>query len=123
MRELKAWMDSHVVAQDGYVFCLYFDNPSETAEGDLRSEACIPVSRAFEPLGRFKMKEFAEVPVAETRHVGPPERFGMTYGPFLEWLLNNGYQILGPAREYYASATDVRGPGAGFLIQQPIAKK
>ncbi len=123
MLELKAWIDSHRIGQAGYPFCLFFDNPSETPESELRSEACIPVSNPFKQDGRFLMKELPEVNVAETRHRGPPERFGMTYGPFLEWLMNNGYQILGPAREYYMAVTDVSGPGAGFLIQQPVAKK
>lgn len=123
MRELKAWIDSHRIEQSGYPFCLFFDNPSETAEGELRSEACIPVSDQFKAVGRYQMKELPQVDVAETRHEGPPEKFGMTYGPFLEQLLNDGYQILGPAREFYMAVTDVSGPGAGFLIQQPVTKK
>ena len=59
---------------------------------------------------------------AETRHQGRPEDFARTYGPFLEGLLNSGYRIVGPAREYYMTVLDVKGPGSGFLIQQPIAK-
>lgn len=74
------------------------------------------------PEGRFEMKELPHVDVAETRHTGPPEQFAMTYGPFLEWLINNGYRILGPAWEYYTTVSDVKDPGAGFLIQQPIVK-
>lgn len=123
MRDLKAWIDSHGVGQAGYPFCMYFDNPAETPLEKLRSEACIPVSVPFAPDERHRMKELPEVLVAETRHEGPPEKFPMTYGPFLEGLLNGGYQILGPAREYYMTAADATGPGAGFLIQQPVAKK
>ncbi|MBI3858758.1 MAG: GyrI-like domain-containing protein [Thaumarchaeota archaeon] len=123
MKDLKAWIDSRGIDQAGYPFCLYYDNPTETPAEELRSEACIPVSKAFEQEGKFQMKEIAEVLVAETRHQGPPEQFAMTYGPFLESLLNGGYQILGPAREYYMTVSDATGPGAGFLIQQPVAKK
>lgn len=123
MKWLKAWMDSRGVEQAGYSFCLFYDNPMETPPEKLRSEACIPVAKPFESEGEVKLKELAEVQVAETRHTGPPEEFAKTYGPFLEGLLKGGFKILGPAREYFMSASDVRGPGSGFLIQQPVAKK
>jgi effector-binding domain-containing protein len=123
MRELKSWIDSKGMEQSGYPFCLFYDNPFETPESELRSEACIPVGKVFESEGQFKMKQFPETQVAETRHSGPPEEFAKTYGPFLEGLLKAGYQIVGPAREYFTAVSDVKGPGSGFLIQQPIAKK
>lgn len=123
MMKLKKWADSNHIAQVGRPFCLYFDNPMETPEAELRSEVCIPIAKAVQGEGQFKVKELAETQVAETKHVGPPEKFAETYGPFLEGLLKSGYRLLGPAREYYLSAKEVTGPGAGILIQQPIAPK
>lgn len=123
VRELKSWLDFKGVKQVGHPFCLYYDNPTETPEQELRSEVCIPVARALESEGKSRVKEMAETEVAETRHQGPPDQFAMTYGPFLEGLLKGGYRILGPAREYYMTVSDVTGPGAGFLIQQPVARK
>lgn len=122
MRELKDWIDSKGIEQSGYPFCLFYDNPTETPEEELRSEACIPVGAKFEAEGRYMARELETAQVAETRHQGPPEEFGMTYGPFLEGLLKDGYQILGPAREYFMSVSDVKGPGSGFLIQQPVSR-
>jgi effector-binding domain-containing protein len=69
------------------------------------------------------VKEMAETKVAEARHRGPPDHFALTYGPFLESLMNSGYRILGPTREHYMTTSDATGPGAGFLIQQPVAKR
>jgi effector-binding domain-containing protein len=123
MQKLKVWIDSKGIEQAGYPFCLFYDNPLETKESELRSEACIPVAKAFEGGDEVEMKEVEEAQVAETRHQGPPEEFPQTYGPFLEGLLKEGYLILGPAREYFMTVSDVRGPGSGFLIQQPVAKK
>ncbi|MGP8124737.1 MAG: GyrI-like domain-containing protein [Nitrososphaerales archaeon] len=100
MRELKAWIDSKGIRRAEYPFCLYRDNPGETPELELGSEACIPVGGAFEGEGRFQVKELPETQVAETRHQAPPEQFAMTYGIFLEGLLKGGYRLLGPAREY-----------------------
>ena len=122
MRDLKGWIDSKGIEQSGYPFCLFYDNPGETPEDDLRSEACIPVSKAFASEGQFKMKEMAQADVAETRHSGKPEDFAVTYGPFLEGLQNSGYHLEGPAREYFMTVSEVRGPGSGFLIQQPVTK-
>jgi DNA gyrase inhibitor GyrI len=123
MQKLKNWIDSKGIEQAGYPFCQYFDNPGETPEASLRSEACIPVRKEFHPEGEFKMKELGEAQVAETKHTGRPEDFATTYGPFLEGLLKQGYDLVGPAREYYMTVSGVKGPGSGFLIQQPIAKK
>jgi effector-binding domain-containing protein len=123
MKELKAWIDSKGIEQVGYPICLYFDSPSETVESELKREVCIPVAKAYKGEGKFQIKELAEIEAAETRHQGPPEQFAMTYGPFLEGLLKGGCRLLGPAREYYVTVSDVKGPGAGFLIRQPIAKR
>lgn len=123
MRKLKSWIDVKGLEQAGYPFCLFYDNPSETSSLELRGEACIPVRNTFDPEGDFRVKEFPDVQVAETRHSGAPEDFGKTYGPFLEGLLKQGYNLLGPAREYFMTVSDVKGPGSGFLIQQPIAKR
>lgn len=122
MQRLKAWVDAKGLEQSGYPFCLFYDNPGETPAAELRSEACIPLARGAEPEGEFKFKELRETEVAETKHPGPPEEFGMTYGPFLEGLLKQGYSLDGPAREYFTSVAGVKGPGSGFLIQQPISK-
>ena len=123
MRLLMEWLDSRRMAPVGEPFCLFYDNPSATPEPELRSEACIPVRLLFPPDGLVRSKELPATLVAETAHAGPPEEFGKTYGPFLEGLLNQGYDLLGPARECYHAPADARGPGTGFLIQQPVSKK
>lgn len=122
IRELKNWIDSQGIEQAGYPFCLFYDNPLEKDALELRSEVCIPVEKLFEPEGNVESKEMPETTVAETRHQGPAEDFSKTYGLFLEGLLKGGYRILGPAREYFMTVAEVTGPGAGFLIQQPVEK-
>jgi len=123
MLELESWMRSKGVRAAGNPFALYYDNPEGRDPEELRSEVCIPVEAPFPSSERVKFKEFPQTEVAETRHLGPPEKFAETYGPFLEWLLNNGFQIVGPAREFYEGISKRMGPGSGILIQQPIRKK
>lgn len=73
--------------------------------------------------GRFRFKEFPERQVAETRQEGPPEEYARTYGAFLEQLLGAGYNLEGPAREFYRSASTNLGSRMGRLIQQPVSKR
>jgi DNA gyrase inhibitor GyrI len=123
MRDPKSWTDSKGIEQTGYHFCLYYDDPTETPESELRSEVCIPIAGVLDGEGRFRVKEMAETEVAETRHRGPPGQFAMTYGPFLEGLLKSGCRILGQTRGYYMTISCATGPDAGLLIQQPVAKR
>jgi len=81
MRRLKAWIDTKGIEQAGYPFCMFYDNPSETPEAELRSEACIPVGTESTPEGEFKLKTLGDVSAAETRHQGRPEDFARTTGP------------------------------------------
>lgn len=68
MKELQSWIDSKGIEQVGYPSCMYYDNPTETPEPELRSEVCIPVDKVTEGEGKFRIKEMAETVVAETRH-------------------------------------------------------
>ena len=123
MLELKAWLDERGISQSGNPFALFYDNPTEVPESQLRSEACIPVAKAFLSEGRFSFKEFPECRVAETTHEGKPEEYASTYGAFLEGLLKAGYNLAGPAREFYHAPASDLAPGMGWMIQQPISKR
>lgn len=123
MLKLREWLDSKGISPAGDPFCLFYDNPGETPPGELRSEACIPVAGELQQGGEFGTKVFEGTEVAETSHRGPPEEFGKTYGPFLEGLLKAGYDFAGPAREFFHGASEAKGPGYGYLIQQPVVKR
>lgn len=123
MTELDGWVRGSGAAQAGFPFCVFFDNPFETPEAELRSAVCIPVRGELRPEGEYEVRDLSPVDVAETKHEGPPEKFGETYGPFLEGLSRQGYSVAEPPREYFRTAEDVRGPGSGFAIRQPVSKK
>lgn len=123
MAELWRWVESAGAETAGDPFCMFFDNPSETPEAELRSAVCVPIRGDVAPDGRFQVRELPEADAAETRHVGPPEEFGRTYGPFLESLMAAGFSIAEPAREYFRRPEDAGGPGTGYAIRQPISKK
>jgi effector-binding domain-containing protein len=120
--ELKGLMDAGGIEQAGKPFALFYDNPTEKQAADLVSEVCIPVSREFESMGRFRFKVLEAAEVAETRHTGTPESYTETYGLFLESLLKEGFRLAGPTREFFESPSAEAAPGRGFLIQQPVKK-
>jgi effector-binding domain-containing protein len=120
--ELKGLMDAGGIEQAGKPFALFYDNPTAKPASELVSEVCIPVSKSFESMGRFRFKVLEECEVAETRHTGPQERYTETYGLFLESLLNQGFRLVGPAREFFESPSADALPGKGFLIQQPVRR-
>lgn len=122
LMELKAWMERTGISQSGGPFALFYDNPTETPAAQLRSEACIPVSKPFKSEGLFKFKVFPECEVAETKHDGSPDTYTSTYGAFLEHLFNSGCGFLGPAREFFRLPSADLGPGMGWLIQQPVTR-
>ncbi len=123
LMELKAWLDIKKAKIARPPMGLYYDNPTETPAEKLRSEACLPIAGPLQGEGKFKVKELPASEVASTVHEGPPEAYTRTYGPFLEWILTNGYKVLGPAREIYREPSPELRPGMGILIQQPIKKK
>jgi AraC family transcriptional regulator len=102
---------------------LYYDNPLETPPEKLRSEVCVPISGRAKADGRFKVKELPAATVAATIHQGPPEKFTDTFGAMFSWILSNGYEVYGPARETYPRISEDLRPGMGIAIQQPIRKK
>lgn len=80
------------VFHDGY------QKQFSSKEGDL--ELCLPV---IKPDG-FECKElrrFGGMVTASTIHIGPYSDLERTYRYLEQWIMENNYQIVGPAMEYY----------------------
>jgi len=72
---------------------------------------------------RFKVRELPAATVVASVHQGPPERYTDTFGSMFSWIISNGYEFYGPAREIYPRISEDLRPGMGIAIQQPIRKK
>ncbi len=122
LAELEAWLNAKNVETAGKPIRLFYDNPLETPTQKLRSKACIPIVGTVVAEGKFKIEDLPGGLVAKTRHRGKPEEYTKTYGAFLEWLLNNGFNLQGPAREIFDKVSPEVRPGMGVVIQQPVAR-
>jgi effector-binding domain-containing protein len=122
LSELQAWLNSKGIKTNGKPMGLFYDNPFETPSENLRSKACIPISGNVVAEGNFKIEDLPGGLVAKTRHEGKPAEYTQTYGAMLEWLLNNGYNLLGPAREIFQETSPILQPGMGVEIQQPVSR-
>ena len=121
--EPKALLDESKIKIVGPPIGLRYNNPLQTQPEKLRSEACLPLSGNVTAMWTFKVKELSATEVATTLHEGPPELYTDTYSALFEWIIANGYEYYGPAREIYGEARAHARPGMGLVIQQPIRKK
>ena len=121
--ELMGFLTQHGVRPAGPCFTVYYD--TEYREQDVDLEVCQPVDRVLPDHPRIKARE---IPGADTMacviHKGSYDGFRDTYAALLSWISANGYQIVGPNREFYLVAMgDTSDPSAWVTeIQLPVAK-
>ena len=123
LMELKAWLESRRARIVGKPIRLFYDNPTETPEDQLHSDARFPIEGEIEPQDKFRIKDLPSGEVAVTRHVGPPDHYARTYGSFLESLLKHGYTFYDPTREIFDDVHPELSPGMGIQIQQLVKKR
>jgi DNA gyrase inhibitor GyrI len=123
LMELDAWLESRRARIVGKPIGLFYDNPTETPEDQLHSDACFTIEGEIEPQSKFQIKDLPSGEIAVTRHVRSPDQYTRTYGSFLENLLKQGYTFHGPAREIFDNAHPGLSPDIGIQIQQLVKKR
>jgi len=122
LMELKKWLDNQGVEIVGRPIGLFYDNPTETPEDELKSDACFPIRGEIKPNAEVHVKELPGGDIATTRHVGPADQYTRTYGSFLEDLMSKGFVFYGPAREIFEEPRQDLRPGMGIRIEQLVRK-
>ena len=56
------------------------------------------------------VKKVEEAEVASAMHRGPFDQVGATWGALVGWIMENGYQIMGPGEEIYLTDPDKTPP-------------
>jgi DNA-binding transcriptional MerR regulator len=96
--ELMGYLDQQHVQMSGTPAALYHD--PESREGDWDVEVCMPISGELTPVEPFNVRD---LPGTETMacvvHSGSFATIGKAYDALGQWIDENGYQIVGPARE------------------------
>jgi len=109
---------------DGPMVALYYDEPTGSAAGEPRSEACVPVIGMVRPDSELRVRELPPCSVASLIHDGPPSRYAESYSLLDAWVKANGYERAGPFREVYAHDLSEVAPGIIYAeIQVPVRRK
>jgi len=100
------------IAEKGYVpsgppLGVYFNSPEQVPAEELQWELQSPIAGDVAPTGPDErglgVKKVEGAEAASTMHKGPYEGMGSIYGALVGWIMENGYEIVGPATEVYLS--------------------
>jgi len=72
---------------------------NEKANADV--EVGAPIAKKIEETDEIKCYTLAGGKMVKTIHKGPYEDCGPTYEKMFKWIIDNGYAVTGPTREYY----------------------
>lgn len=125
---LYGWMGTRGYAPSGPPSGVYFNAPGQVSEDELSWELRSPVSKqveTFRPNAQgFGVRRVSGAQVAATTHKGPYDRVGETYELLGDWLIANGYEIVGPSEEIYFSDPSQTPPEELLTeVRFPVRKK
>ncbi len=123
--DLWAYLGPQRVQPAGPCFSLYHDTEHKDRDWDI--EICEQVNTELAPTKQIKVYS---LPAVETMacviHAGPFVTIGEAYDSIAKWIDQNGYQIVGPAREFYLRQPQPEGnqndPDTVCEIQFPVEK-
>ena len=122
--ELMSWVMANKGNIAGVPFGVYYDDPSKVAAESTRYEICIPVAPETKGDKQIIVKNLPAMEIASTIYIGPYDKVGATYGKLAGWIIEKGYEIAGPPREFYHNnPMQVAAESLKTEIQFPVIKK
>ena len=126
--KLFGWIAERGYTPAGPPLGRFFNAPGQVPDEELLWEVQCPIGGEVAPSGPddqgLGVKRVEGAEVAATIHKGPFDQVGPTYGALAGWIMENGYEMVGPAEEVYLS-----GPGKAipeeFLteVRFPVQKR
>ncbi len=107
------------IVEKGYIpagppMGVYFNAPGEVPDEELLWEIQCPIGGDIAPSGPDErglgVKQVEGAEVASTMHKGPFDQVGATFGALVGWIMENVYEIAGPAEEVYLSKPEKTPP-------------
>lgn len=95
--------------------------PAEVLANEV-AEAAVPVDRVVAGNERVQVVELPKAQVASAVHHGAFEDFTQLHTAILQWIENNGYQIVGPYREVYIKHNPDDWSDTATEVQYPVEK-
>jgi effector-binding domain-containing protein len=123
-QELEAYLDNEGVSPSGPCLSVYHDD--EYKEQDWDIEVCEPIAFNLSGTDRVNVYELPKVEaMACVLHHGPFVTINEAYNAIMRWISENGYRIIGPAREVYMRSAEhgsQEDPDTVTEIQFPVQK-
>jgi AraC family transcriptional regulator len=94
----------------GGPFAIYFNNPGQVPEAELKWLIGMPIAPAAAPVDPLKKGEFNHPKVAVCVHVGPYDKVGETYAKMIAFIDQNGWKVSGPPMEKYIDNPQMVAP-------------
>lgn len=92
--ELMAWLLRVGHPFSDRPFAIYYDDPVEVPEEDLRAEVCLPIKEACEPADEVERKTVSGGEFACVMHEGPYSGLDEVYEEVFDWLEENSYEFV-----------------------------
>ncbi|MBL8092653.1 MAG: MerR family transcriptional regulator [Anaerolineales bacterium] len=123
--EVIAFMERHKARMAGAPFAIYHDPDFREKDWDI--EVCQPVVEAVPSSDKVKVYDLPRVEkMACVVHHGPFATLPTAYDSLAAWIDQNGYRIVGPAREINLRLPDTMGdqndPNTVNEVQFPVEK-
>lgn len=121
-QELGEYLVSAGVKPSGPCLSLYYDEGYKEQDWDI--EVCEPLAVDLKESAHVKVRELsATSSMACTVHHGAFVSIGEAYNALVKWISDNGFRIIGPAREVYLrEAKSQNDPETLTEIQFPVEK-
>jgi AraC family transcriptional regulator len=125
---LYGWIGERSYIPAGPPHGVYFNAPGQVPESELQWELGSPLAGDIEPMGPddqgLGVKRVEALEVAAAMHKGPFDKVGDTWGQLVGWIMENGYEIVGPGSEVYLSDPDNTPPEDLLTeVRFPVKKK
>jgi AraC family transcriptional regulator len=94
----KLWEEctKQFLAYDNAFFSVLYNSPAEVPEDSLRWDVATKLNEDDEIVEPLKKKEWNYKKVVKAQYEGPFDNMGVLYTGTIEWINENGYQIIGP---------------------------
>jgi len=126
--KLYGWIGEKGYIPAGPPSGVYFNVPGQVPDGELAWELRSPVAgdtaaSALNEQG-LGVKKLDSVQVATTMHKGPFDTVAQTYEAMVNWINENGYEIVGPPDEVYITNPQDTPPDKSLTeVRFPVRKK
>lgn len=91
--ELMGWIMRVGHPYSSPPLAVYYDDPAQVAEEDLRGDVCLPVAEVVEGDDQAQVKELPETEVAFKLHEGAYDGIADVYEEIFSWIEDQGYSF------------------------------